>query len=233
MLNPFLNDDASVINKAIDMNSSYKVSCSVAKVTAINKNPISVDVQPLVKYCDIFSEERWLDYPELTQVPLAQLFGSKFSVKLPINVGDTGIVLWCDREVFSALSQTTPLTTEPASGELSDLQACVFIPAMPLFALAPQIKQKGLEFVSDNVELVGELLVLVQNVLDTLAALQTFSSELITAGAPYASSPSAPVTGSYAIEVAKAATNMNNSIANVTSSCNDVLSKLTKFKGDQ
>lgn len=233
ILNPFLNDDSDVINRAIWSYANYKNKCTIAKVTAVNPSPVSVDVQPLIKYCDINSELKWEAYPELVDVPVAQSASANYAAKFPLNVGDTGFLLFCDREIFSALQLSSATVVKPAYGELDELQACIFVPMLQLFQLAPTLASKGVDFDSEGVSLLGELLSLTQSLLDTLSGLQTFNTNLIAAGAPYAGSPAAPVTGSYAIAVSNAATNFNNSLVSIVNSCNNVLSNLTQFKGDQ
>lgn len=232
-LNPFLNDDADTINRAIWSYANYKNKCTLASVVAVNSSPVSVDVQPLVQFSDINSDGKWRDYPVLREVPLAQAASATYAIKYPINDGDTGFLLFCDREIFTALGASSATITQPAYGELDELQACIFVPMLPLFQLAPTIQQNGVDFVSSNVSLLAELQTFVQQLLDTLTGLQTFDSALIAAGAPYAGAPSAPMTGSYAIAVTAAANSLNTSIATITSSCNTILAKLEQFVGDQ
>ena len=231
--NAFINDAHDMTQRAIWNYSNYKTICSVGTVTAVNANPVSVNVQALVKYCDTLSEGVWQEYPELVDVPLAQMGSSAYSVYSPLNVGDTGIILWCDREIYTALSQSKPTVVQPNSGELSELNACIFIPFLQLFNKASVIQASGYDVVSSDVSLVNSIISDLNNLTSLLSTLQTFNNAIVTAGAPYASSPSTPVTGSYAIALTSAANAANTSIASVLNSCSTLATNLAKFLGMQ
>lgn len=231
--NAFINDAHDMTQRAIWNYSNYKTICSVGTVTAVNASPVSVNVQPLVKYCDTLSEGVWQEYPELVNVPLAQLGTSAYSVYSPINVGDMGIILWCDREIYTALSQSNPTVVQPNSGELSELNACIFLPFLQLFNKANTIQSSGYDVISSDVSLVNSIINDVNNLTNLLSTLTTFNTAIATAGAPYASSPSAPLLGSYAIALTSAANAANTEIASVINSCGTLATNLAKFVGMQ
>lgn len=127
----FLTDDYELTQQALwDFQNSLFI-CSIAKVTKVTDKTVSI--QPLVNYFD--KNNGFKPMLELDEVPVFQLWTKTASIQFPVIAGDTGIVLWFDREIEEALKNAAP--TIPSSGNLNNAQACVFIPF--LSASAPSI----------------------------------------------------------------------------------------------
>lgn len=210
-LNPFLNDVPDIIDRMIHGWKNSTNFCSIGSISSINSSPVSVNVQPLVKYFDPIT--KWETFPVIKNVPITQMSNNLYSIKTPVNVGDVGIILWFDREVYSSLMQGAQLPIIPDSGDLNDQNACIFIPIVQSFATANQLKQTGVEFVSSEISLIQQLLTL-------LSDLTLFCT---TVSAAPTTNPLTPV---YAAAIAGAATALNLSIATLTTA-------LTTFKGTQ
>ena len=102
--------------------------CVPGKVIAVNGNQL-VDVQPLhlVKYTT--GETAMM--PIVQDVLVSMAVGTNYSVKLPVAVGDTGLVLFADRalDVYAASDGTTPL--DPLDNRTHDLTDAIFVPGLP------------------------------------------------------------------------------------------------------
>jgi hypothetical protein len=215
--NPFFHDASDVTKKLIWLNENSKNTISIGKVMKINASPVSVNIQPLINYYDVITQ--WEEFPILQNVPVAQLASSVFSLNTPLNVGDTGLILWFDREAYTCLLAGASTTTTPSSGALNNVNACVFIPILQSFALANTLEPSGVDIISSDVSLLTQLLNL-SNSLTTLA------TALVTAGNAYIAAPTLPNVLVYVTAVNAAATSLNTAIAQVTT-------MLTTFKGAQ
>lgn len=215
--NPFFHDESDIAQRVVWKNMNAKSSCSIASVVGINAAPVSVSIQPLVKYFDQIGG--WTSYPVLKYVPVAQMQTVAYSINTPLKVGDTGLVLWFDREVYTCLQAGATTTTTPDSGNLFDTNACVFLPLMPAFNLANQLMPSGVDIISAEVSLITQLLTL-------LTDLNTYLAAIVTAGVPYAGAPTMPVVGAYPIALTAASTSL---ISEITT----IITALTTFKGAQ
>jgi hypothetical protein len=214
---PFLNDEYDIANRAIFNALNSKSSCSVGTVVKINASPVSVDIQNGVKYFDKI--QGFQTPPVLSNIPVMQLSNAAYSIKTPLNIGDVGLILWFDREVYTFLLNAGVTPVEPDSGNLNNEAACVFLPIMQKFSQANTLKPLGVEIQSGEVKLIEEL-------INLTTALNTFSTLLITAGAGFVGHPTDPVLGAYPNAVSAAATGILSSVVTLTA-------KLTAFKGLQ
>lgn len=216
-IDPFFNDEFDVFKRGLYNATNSSSRCSVGIVTAINLSPVTVNVQNAVQYFDKI--QGFQEPPILQNVPVMQLSNAAYSIKTPLNIGDIGLLLWFDREVYTYLVSANVTPSIPDSGTMNNENACVFLPVMQKFSIANQIKQNGVDFVSSEISLMTQLITL-------LTDLNTFLSSLITAGAPYAGNPTAPVVGAYPIAITAASTVLETALATITTA-------LTTFKGAQ
>jgi len=231
IMDPFINDTPDIFRRMIQNWKNAQNFCSIGKVVAINSAPVSVNVQPLVKYYDNIT--RWEDYPVLLNVPVSQIAGPLYSIRTPLNVGDTGIIIWVDREIYTCLLSGASTTTIPDTGDTNDQNSCIFIPTIQSFGAANMFQNRGVDIVSSGQSLLTQLLNLLTDLTNLLTDLTTFSTALITAGSPYAGAPTAPVLGAYPIAVSAACVILNSSIATVGTAITAVKTALTTFKGAQ
>jgi hypothetical protein len=215
--NPFFHDASDVTKKLIWLSQNSKNTISIGKVVSVNTSPVSVNVQPLINYYDVISQ--WEEFPILQNVPVSQMGSAVFSVNAPLNIGDTGMILWFDREVYTCLLAGATTSTIPSSGSLNNVNACVFVPFLQSFALAQALESNGFDIISSEVSLLTQLL----NLSNSLTSLAT---SLVTAGNAYIAAPTLPNVLVYVTAVNAAATSLNTAIAQVTT-------MLTTFKGAQ
>jgi hypothetical protein len=85
--------------------------------------------------------------PPLQNVPVVYPRGASYGVKLPVAIGDSGIVLFCDRslDIWKAQATPVPAPVNPQSQRYHDLSDGVFIPGVyPLSTpTAPQLSAAG------------------------------------------------------------------------------------------
>jgi hypothetical protein len=213
---PFFYDEADIIERAIwnDKNQSHR--CSIGKIVSVNQNPRSVDVQPLIRYFD--KVDKWKDPPILTHVVVGNLNNQNYTFHLPLNPGDLGLLLWADREIYSCLFNGKGNITTPDSGDLDDLNACIFLPIISSFSDQQMFKSAGVEIESSGIKLIEQISKLSQS-------LDSFTKVLINLG----NSIPDPVqlTGaSYSKPVGVAAKELETVAS-------QVLNNLVKFKGQQ
>jgi len=208
---PFLNDEYDIVNRAIYNAMNSKSSCSVGYVVGINTTPVSVNIQNGIKYFDKI--QGFQEPPILSNVPVMQLSNAVYSIKTPLNVGDIGLILWFDREVYSYLLSSSVSSIEPDSGNLYNENACVFLPIMQKFSQANILRQTGVDIVSSEISLITEIVSL-------LTGLTTFCTTV--AAAPTTN----PLTPAYAAVIAGAATALNASLVSLNTA-------FTTFKGAQ
>lgn len=229
--NPFFRDESHIADRCIWRYANGKSICSIGKITQINTSPVSVNVQPLVNYFDGLAG--YTEYPILQYIPIIQMQTTAYSINTPVNIGDTGILLWFDREVYTTLLAGASATNSPSSGNLRDINACVFLPILPSFTLANSLQSTGVDIISANISLLTQLTNLLSQLLSLLSDMNTFLAAIVTAGASYAGSPSMPVVGAYPIALTAASQAFEMLITNITQQITDINMNLTTFQGAQ
>ena len=217
MSSPFYFDESQIADRCIWRDRNGKSQCSIAKVVQVNSTPVSVNIQPLVNFYD--QTVGFRQYPVLVNIPVAQIQTAISAILTPLNVGDTGIVLWFDREVYTTLSLPLPIPNTPNSGDLSDVGACVFLPMLPSFGAASPIQSSGVDFISNTISLLTQVSAL-------LTQLNTFLQAIVTAGIPYIGMPTKPVLGAYPIALTAAATSFYGTVTTLQAN-------IATFKGSQ
>lgn len=149
-----------------------------AQIVKINGNQ-SVDVQPLLQARYANSATPYT-LPVIQHVPVQMPMGADYSIKLPIAVGDTGNLLFCDRSLDVWLASQGGIVN-PNDSRQHDISDAVFYPGLVPFALQTQDSttdmvltngaakirlQKAGTFAIENQN--QELLNLLDQLLDTL-----------------------------------------------------------------
>lgn len=98
--------------------------CIPAIVVEYNNTNNTVKLQPAIK--TILEDNRIIDMPILLNVPVLELGGNDLSIKIPLKVGDTGIVIFCDRDI--SLFKQEKKSTQPNTLRKHDLGDGIFIP---------------------------------------------------------------------------------------------------------
>lgn len=100
-----------------------------AKVTEVFGSQ-KVSIQPLLQ--TRYTTGQTVNLPEIQQVTVQMPSGSDYYVKLPVQVGDIGIALFCDRSLDVWLASDGSIV-DPQDSRMHDLADPVFIPGLAPF----------------------------------------------------------------------------------------------------
>jgi Phage protein Gp138 N-terminal domain len=89
-----------------------------------------VDIQPLLQ--TRYTNGKVVNLPVIQNVMVQMPFGKNYSIKLPIAVGDTGSLLFCDRSL-DVWSHGSGGVVDPQDSRNHNLQDAVFIPGLVPF----------------------------------------------------------------------------------------------------
>lgn len=98
--------------------------CLPATVISYDSTKNQVDIQPAIQ--EVLTNNNFLDMPQIFNVPVLELGGNGLSVKIPLKAGDTGIVIFCDRDI--TLFKQEKKNTQPNTLRKHDLADGIFIP---------------------------------------------------------------------------------------------------------
>ena len=118
-------DDLSVLFDLFKKNIFFNLNvCLPATVTSYNSSNNTVDLQPAIQV--VLTNNTFLDMPKLFDIPVLEIGGKNLSVKIPLQEGDTGIVIFCDRDI--TLFKQEKKNTQPNTLRKHDLSDGIFIP---------------------------------------------------------------------------------------------------------
>ena len=98
--------------------------CLPATVVTYNSEKNTVKLQPAIQ--DVLPDKTFRTLPLLLNVPVLEIGGKNLSVKIPLQEGDTGIVIFCDRDI--TLFTQEKKNTQPNTLRKHDLADGIFIP---------------------------------------------------------------------------------------------------------
>lgn len=98
--------------------------CLPAIVKEYNSTNNTVKLQPAIQ--SVIIDEGFVNMPLLLNVPVLEIGGKNLSVKIPLQAGDTGIVIFCDRDI--TLFKQEKKNTQPNTLRKHDLSDGIFIP---------------------------------------------------------------------------------------------------------
>lgn len=104
--------------------------CMPCKVVSYNANDNTVELQPSIQ--KILANNEAQDRVVLTDVPVIAFGGNGLTIRFPLAKGDTGIVIFCDRDITlykQILDNNKPLSTQPQTLRKHDLADGIFIPS--------------------------------------------------------------------------------------------------------
>jgi len=133
---PLLPDDDlstlpldEVVKEAIDARLLGVHVAQPGRITAITaEQTVSVQLLLQTRRLDATTAE---DQPILQRVPVAMAMGQGFLIKLPIAVGDLGLVLFSDRSLDTFLASDGSQTADPADVRMHSVNDAVFLPGLP------------------------------------------------------------------------------------------------------
>ena len=97
-----------------------------AKILAKNSTQ-NVDVQPLFQTRTVSGEV--MDLPAIKHVPVSMQQGKNWSIKVSVDVGDTGYIIFSDRSLDAWLAGDGGIT-DPADSRQHHIKDAVFVPAL-------------------------------------------------------------------------------------------------------
>ena len=98
--------------------------CLPATVISYDNSKNTVKLQPAIQA--VTQDKSFKNLPILLNVPVLELGGAGLSVKIPLQAGDTGIVIFCDRGI--TLFKQEKKNTQPNTLRKHDLSDGIFIP---------------------------------------------------------------------------------------------------------
>lgn len=98
--------------------------CLPATVIKYNDTNNTVSLQPAIQA--VLPDNSFKTLPQLLNVPVLELGGNGLSIKIPLKAGDTGIVIFCDRDI--TLFKQEKKNTQPNTLRKHDLSDGIFIP---------------------------------------------------------------------------------------------------------
>ena len=98
--------------------------CLPATVVEYDNTNNTATLQPAIQA--VLSDNSFMDQPQIFDVPVLELGGNGLSVKIPLKAGDTGIVIFCDRDI--TLFKQEKKNTQPNTLRKHDLADGIFIP---------------------------------------------------------------------------------------------------------
>lgn len=104
--------------------------CMPCKVISYNATDNTVDLQPSIQ--TVLANNERKDRAILTDVPVISLGGNGLTIRIPLKKGDTGIVIFCDRDITlykEILDNSKPLSTSPQTLRKHDIADGIFIPS--------------------------------------------------------------------------------------------------------
>lgn len=118
-------DDLSVAFDLLKRNIFLNLNvCLPAIVKKYSSSNNTVTLQPAIQV--VLTNNTFLDMPQIFNVPVLELGGKGLSVKIPLQEGDTGIVIFCDRDI--SLFKQEKKNTQPNTLRKHDLSDGIFIP---------------------------------------------------------------------------------------------------------
>lgn len=98
--------------------------CLPAVVVSYDNTKNEVDLQPAIQ--EVLTNNKFLTMPQIFNIPVLELGGNDLSIKIPLKAGDTGIVIFCDRDI--TLFKQEKKNTQPNTLRKHDLSDGIFIP---------------------------------------------------------------------------------------------------------
>lgn len=98
--------------------------CLPANVISYNSENNTVDLQISVQ--EVLMNNKFVDMPQIFDIPVLELGGNDLSIKIPLKKDDTGIVIFCDRDI--TLFKQEKKNTQPQTLRKHDLSDGIFIP---------------------------------------------------------------------------------------------------------
>lgn len=118
-------DDLSVAFDLLKKNIFLNLNvCLPAIVKKYNSTTNTVTLQLAIQA--VLTNNKFIDMPQIFDIPVLELGGKNLSVKIPLQEGDTGIVVFCDRDI--TLFKQEKKNTQPNTLRKHDLSDGIFIP---------------------------------------------------------------------------------------------------------
>lgn len=126
-LNPADNDSLTGVfrNTVYKMMQSY-AGALPAKVIAYDIDSNRAQVQPLIKISSTSGDA--ISRAQVASVPVVQIGGSGYVINIPLQTGDFGLLIACDRDISLFLQGYTE--SAPNTARIKDFADSYFIPTV-------------------------------------------------------------------------------------------------------
>lgn len=106
-----------------------------ATITAVNTSENQrVDVLPSLMSRPL-DQAVAVPMPAIKNVPVMMPMGQSFAIKLPLSVGDAGLLVFCDRSLDAWAAGSGGAPVDPQDSRQHDLTDAVFVPGLVPFAM--------------------------------------------------------------------------------------------------
>lgn len=126
----------NVIRAVLDARQAEIHTALPAKVISYNVSKQTADVQPLVKdvYTAADGSQQVRSFPPISSVPVAFLRGGGYFLSVPLNEGDTGMLIFCELPIDRWRS--TGQESHPVNARRHGVGNAVFYPGVAPIAQA-------------------------------------------------------------------------------------------------
>lgn len=106
-----------------------------AQVTSVTQGQVQqVDVQPMLM-ARYLNQADPVPMPVIKNVPVVMPMGQNFSIKMPLAVGDNGLLVFVDRSLDAWVASNATSPVDPQDTRQHDLTDGVFLPGLVPFPL--------------------------------------------------------------------------------------------------
>ncbi|RZL29680.1 MAG: hypothetical protein EOP64_00310 [Sphingomonas sp.] len=193
---PRLVDVFAEATRAMAVGLKVSLPACVTAVSGTQK----VDVQPTIQARYSTSSDP-VTLPLIKDVPVLLPMGQNYTFKVPIAVGDTGLLIFSDRSIDTWSQSDGRTPTDPQDARLHDISDAIFAPGLPPFSrqfadttsdmvlrcgnMAVRLQQNGRISLGSTAqggqEMVNLLEQLLQSQIDLMTVLtsQTFTNTML------------------------------------------------------
>lgn len=123
----------AVVRMAIDCHLLDVRTAMPAQISRVLSNQ-QVDVQPMIQ-ARYQSQDEPVTLPIIQSIPVVMASGKNYALKVPVAVGDTGLLIFCDRSIDVWCVSNAEGPVDPQDTRHHDLSDAVFVPGLVPFAL--------------------------------------------------------------------------------------------------
>jgi Phage protein Gp138 N-terminal domain len=178
-----------VMMQAIDTAMMDMHTWIPASIHAIKFSPgLRIDIQPLLQARYINDPTNLnnnggyvANLPVISDVMVCMPQGSKYGVKFPLSVGDTGIALFCERSL-DKWAVGSGAIVDPQDTRKHNISDPIFIPGLVPFSQATTDASEALTLTAPNFRIQNSTTELIENLVNLV---ETLAGSSTVAGGPF------------------------------------------------